>query len=370
MQKRRLRAKNKQKTISRLAVVALGALALVGTAVGLVFAFSGGASSRAMEALPFSSDSTRLYTGGGFLYLADNKLNYMDLSDERKNLSLATSTADFRLAASKSVFALYNTSAVQIVGVNFPIEFSGTVQSVQCGASHVAVYRLDASGNGAIQVFTASGDQADSIDLSAATLVNYGFCSGSNDTLWTLTLDTQSATPVQTLTTYDLSKSATTGIVTISSELAEVISFTDKSVFAVCTGNLLRFNRTGNAQAYRVIVYGYKYLDASFSGSRPLFLFVPRGSAALNSVMLLSVDEGDVASERRVFLQLPQNALTAVVAGGKLYVYCTDAVYVYSEKGTLVSKEAFETPIDGAVKLDDSRMILSRGGVLYLAPLS
>lgn len=371
MQKRRLQAKNKRKTASRLALIALGALVLVGAAIGLVLAFSKSASLSSMEALPFSAEATRLYTGSGFLYLAEGRLNYKDLSDERKNLSLSTTNAsDVRLAASKSVYAIYNSSAVQIVGVDFPIEFSGTVQSVKCGVSHVAVYRQDASGNGAIQVYTAKGERTDSIELTGATLVNYGFRSAADDTLWTLTLDTSSATPVQTLTTYDLTKAATTGVITLSGELAENVSFTEKSVFAVCTGNLLRFNRTGNAQAYRVIVYGYAFVDASFTGTRPLFLFVPRESASLSSIMLLAVDEEDVASERRVFLQLPQNALTAVVANGKLLVYCADAVYVYSEKGTLLSSESFETPIEAAVKLDDTHMLLRRGSALYLAPVS
>ncbi|MCE5236100.1 MAG: hypothetical protein ABFC62_08995 [Clostridiaceae bacterium] len=372
MQRRRLKAKNKRKTAVRLAFLALGALALIGAVTGLVLALSKGAALGAMEALPFSAEATQIFTGNGFLYLADGKLNYFDLNDERKNLSLSTSTTDVRLAASKGIYALYNSSAVQIVGVSFPIEFSGTVQSVRCGSAYVAVYRLDASGNGAIQVFNFKGErQAESdVDLSGATLVNYGFRSGDDDTLWTLTLDTGSSTPVQTLTTYDLAKTATTGVITVSGELAETVAFTEKSVFAVCTGNLLRFNRTGNAQAYRVIVYGYKYLDASFAGPRPLFLFVPRDGAKLSSVMLLSVDEADVASERRVFLQLPPNALTAAVANGKLLVYCADAVYVYSEKGTLLSKEAFETPIDAAAKLDDSHMVVTRGGTLYLAPVS
>ncbi|HWS30974.1 MAG TPA: hypothetical protein VN512_12785 [Clostridia bacterium] len=371
MQRRRLKAKNKRKTASRLVLMVLAALVLIGAAVGLALALKGNKTLKASEQLPFSAEATRLFTGSGFLYIADGKLNYLDLSDESKNLSLSVSTADVRLAASKSVYALYNSSAVQIVGVNLPIEFSGTVQSVKCGASHVAVYRLDASGNGAIQVFNAKGERTDNdIDLNAVTLINYGFRSGDDDTLWTLTLDTESSTPVQTLTTYDLAKSTTTGVITISGELTETVSFTEQSVFAACTGNLLRFNRTGNAQAYRVIVYGYKLIDASFNGSRPLFLFVPRDGASLSSVMLLGVDEGDVASERRVFLRLPQNALTAAVANGKLLVYCADAVYTYSEKGTLLSTETFETPIEGATKLNDSYMLLKRGSVLYLAPIS
>lgn len=371
MQRRRLKAKNKRKTATRLVLVVVAVLLIIGAAVGLVLAFGGKKTLKASEQLPFSAEATRLFTGSGFMYIADGKLNYLDLNDESKNLSLSVSTADVRLSASKTVYALYNSSAVQIVGVNLPIEFSGTVQSVKCGATHVAVYRLDASGNGAIQVFNAKGERTNNdIDLSAVTLINYGFRSGDDDTLWTLTLDTESSTPVHTLTTYDLAKSTTTGVITISGELAETVSFTGESVFAVCTGNLLRFNRTGNAQAYRVVVYGYKLIDKSFSGSRPLFLFVPRDSAALNSVMLLGVDEGDVASERRVFVRLPQNALTAIVANGKLLVYCTDAVYTYSEKGTLLSTVTFETPIDDAVKLNDSYILLKRGSTLYLAAIS
>ena len=81
MQRRRLKAKNKRKTTLRLALVALGTLALVGAAVGLVLAFSDSAAFGAMEALPFPAEATRVFTGSGFLYLSDGKLNYLDLSD-------------------------------------------------------------------------------------------------------------------------------------------------------------------------------------------------------------------------------------------------------------------------------------------------
>ena len=63
MQRRRLKAKNKRKTASRLVLMVLAALVLIGAAVGLALALKGNKTLKASEQLPFSAEATRLFTG-------------------------------------------------------------------------------------------------------------------------------------------------------------------------------------------------------------------------------------------------------------------------------------------------------------------
>lgn len=366
---RKLVSRNRRQTTVRLLLLILSPIVLGLLIFGAVQLFNKTSAPFTVTGLALSPSDTYAYNGSGILYIQDNKLWYKDFSDEKKDYSKALSAAEVGLMASPNLSALYNSTAVQLIGANEPLALSGEVQAVRCGSNHIAVLLRDSAGNLSISAFSSTGAQVDQLDFSSSFLVDFGFASKSSDAMWTITLDTTGEVPVNTITTYDLSKATTTGVMTVQGQLVEELCFTGSSIFAVGTKNILRYNSVGNSEVYRLLVYGWELSDFSSGGASPMFLFTPRDKANLGTVRLYCVQETEAAGEKVSTVRLPQGVHTAFLAGGNLIAVAPTEVYIYSSSGSLESTYPLENATSGAVKLSDTHILLLTEGSVSLMTL-
>ena len=370
--KRVLVAKDKGFTAKRLLLL-LGALVLVAAAgVGIFLLVRDRGTFGTLSELPFTADDPWVYTGNGFYYISGDQLCYYDLANPENASTLTLSTTDVSLVSSESITAIYGGAAVHIIGASEMIDAGGQVLSVACGTQHIAVMRQAADESVSLLVYDAAGTLVDSIDSTDALLMNYGFCkAGDADMLWTLSLATSGSIPVSTITTYTYGSAGASmsGVITLQSQLVESVSFTGNSLFVIGTNHLLRYDKAITSEAYRLLVYGYRPLDSTSGGTKPLFLFAARDAQTLSSVRLISVSEAELADATARTVALPQGTHSCFVIGGRFMAVTNDTVYTYSASGTLQSETALEVPCDEAVKLSDSRILFRRGPQMRMMAL-
>ena len=116
------------------------------------------------------------------------------------------------------------------------------------------------------------------------------------------------------------------------------------------------------------MIYGYQPADFSSSSGTATFLLTPRGGD-FHAVKILSLAEDSSAQEVETYLQLPTEGVDAFILGNSLAVASRENLYVYSLKGKLQRTATFAHPIDSAVKISDSMLLLASGGKFYLAKI-
>lgn len=362
--KRKLVAKNKGYTVKRLLLLLLVLVVAAAAGTGIYLLVRKGNAFGTLSELPFTADDQWAYTGSGFYYISGSRLCYYDLADPEKASALELSTTDVTLVSSDSITAIYGGAAVHIVGASEMIDAGGQVLSVACGARHIAVMRQDAGEAVTILVYNASGTLVDSIESGDALLTDCGFgTAASGDTLWTLSLTTSGSTPVSTITTYTYGDvgASMSGVITLQSQLVEDVSFAGNSIFVAGTNHLLRYDKEITSEAYRLLVYGYRPLDFTSGGAKPLFLFAARGEEAPSSVRLISAADANLADAVTRTVALPEGTHSCFVIGGRFMAVTAKEVYTYNASGVLQSTTELEIPCDEAIKLSDSRILFRRG---------
>lgn len=365
--RRRFVARNRRATIIRLALLLAGAVLLAGLVYGGVRLIkSGGKKTVKGQLLPFSPDITYTYTGSGFLYYQDGKLYYKDDTDKKNDYSIAASSAsaELKLSAGSGLSALYNDSSVLITGTEKPLSFTGTVKRVLCGKNNIAVY-VESEDGDSLNIFTATGEARDVLDFSTASLIDFGVDASSEDTLWTLTLSVVGGEPISTVTTYNLAQGTTNGLMNVHGELVEGACFTEKSIFISGTNHLIRYERSGNTEAYRLLIYGWQVVDHSSSASGPVFLLHSRAEDGFDNLRIYAVQETEAPAQSISNVQLPASTLCAKLFGGQLAVFTAEKLYLYDKSGKLVSEQSWEEPIVSAEKLSASKALVSTENALY-----
>ncbi|MBQ9833267.1 MAG: hypothetical protein IJO48_06005 [Clostridia bacterium] len=358
-------------TIRRLAVLLIVLLLAVGAVFGIVSLIKGIGPLDSYTLMPFSASDKYVFTGSGFLYLDNDTLIYDDLNDNSKDYSFRVSASEVELSASKTIAALYNSSAVQIVGAQTPIEQSGEaskISAVKCGLDYIAVLFEETDSKHFLKIFDKNAALIDEIHPESDYLfmMDFGFTDTDSNTLWTLLVDTSAEIPICTITTYDLSKKSTTGVMTAQHQLVESLEFTDNSIFAVGTNHLMRYNN--GSLIFRLSIYGYKVIDYSFTSSKPVFLLQPRSSdSSFSTVKVCTVSEKETADDKTITIQLPHDTLSAFLMKDKVVACTADTINTYSLSGELLSKTdpEFALTANGAVKLNDSEILLYSGNDIY-----
>lgn len=362
--KRYKRKKNRQ---SRTLLLSVVMLALLGGAV-LIYQvlFSKAESTVSMDATPISTASTYINTGEGLLYQTDGQIHFYHLKDSKKNYTYGMGASDIRMSGSTTMTVVFNSISLQVVGKNQPLTFPGSIEEVECGTGHLAVLRRTDDGAESVLVITPEGKQVEQMSFEDQYIVDFGFYTVSTEMLWVETINVNSSTPTVTITTYNLAKNATSGMMHIQNQLVDELYMTKSSVFVSGTNQIIRYTHEGNKEIYRYTIYGYETVDFSSAGDAPTFLLTPRGGD-FHSVKMLTLAEDAAPDEVETYLQLPTEGVAAFIMGSKLVVASRETLYTYSLKGKLSSEATFEVPIDGAVKLSDTVLLLSANGIYYLA---
>jgi len=363
----KISAANKRRVILRLLLVAFVALCIVaGLVCGLILLLRPRTPVLKMTALPFSANNPYCFTQTGFLYVADGSVHYMDSKDESKSYSRKTAAQDFRLAGRNQTAIVYNDYMFQFVNTEFPVEFTGKIISIKCGASHVAVLREDASGSEALQIFNLSATPVDQLTFEGQYILDYGFYDvSSTEYLWIMATDTRASIPVTTITTYDMQNARTTGMIQIQDQLVDCLETTSNSLFVVGTNQLIRYAHQGNRESYRSMTYGWRMLDFA-ANKTPTLLMAPRsGYESMSTVKIATYTETDVLSQNEVYMQMPPETLEAFLVSGKLVALTGTSMKCYDLSGKLTQEYDLEYGIDRAQKLDNNTLLLQAGNALY-----
>ncbi len=359
--------RRKKKRRSRTLLFSIALLAVLGGAV-LIYQmiFSKSESIVSMDPTPISTASTYINTGDGLLYQTDGQIHFYHLSDSKKNYTYGMGASDIRMSGSEHMTVVFNEASLQVVGKNKPITFSGKLREVECGTGYLAILRAQEDGAECVDVITPDGAQVEQMTFSDQYIVDFGFYKTAGEMLWIETLNINAGTPTTTITIYDLTKKSATGVMHIQNQLVEDLYITSSSIFVVGTNQIIRYVHNGNKEAYRFTIYGYKVVDFSSAGDSPTFLLTPRGGD-FHSVKILTLGEDASPSEADTYLQLPTEGVSACMMGDRLIVSSREKLFTYTLKGKLSSEASFEQPIDAAVKLTDSVLLLSSNGIYYLA---
>lgn len=360
------RRRKKKMSPTILLTIVLGGVFTVALMVYLIF-FSDRERTISMETTPIEANMTYLNTGEGLLYQTDGKLHYFDWKDDRKNYTEGTTAQDIRMTGSSSMSAVYNASSLHVVGEKQPMTFTGTIDTVECGVSHLAVLRKDSEGAESVLVLSAQGEQIDQILPGDQYVIDFGFYDVGGEKLWVEMLSDAAAQPTVTIRTYDLALKQQTGAIQVQNQLVEDLFITKDSIYVAATNQIIRYTHDGNKEAYRETVYGYRVLDFS-SASTPTFLLTPRGGD-MHSVKLLQLAEEADSAAVETYLQLPSEGVAGYIMDGSLIVVSREKMFTYSLKGKLTDTAIFELPVDNAYKLSETMLLLESGGRFYTAPI-
>lgn len=355
---------------TRSLLFSFGILIVLGAAVLIYQAiFSKRESIVSMEATPIATTSTYLNTGDGLLYQTDGQIHFYHLTDSKQNYTYGMGASDIRMSGSESMTVVYNRASLQVVGKPEPLTFTGLVLEVECGTSHLALLRRSDEGMESVVVLTADGEQVEQLTYVDQYIVDFGFYRVSTEMLWVETLSINAGTPTTSIYTYDLSKNELTGMINVQSQLIDGLNMTAGSIFAVGTNQIIRYTHDGNKEVYRSKIYGYRVADFSAASGTPTFLMTPRGGD-FHSVKLLTLEEASAANAVETYLQIPSEGVAAFIMGSRLVVASREQVFTYTLKGKLSKTATFEQPIDDAVKLTDSILLLSSNGTYFLARIA
>ncbi|HHT86156.1 MAG TPA: hypothetical protein GXZ61_00590 [Clostridiales bacterium] len=327
--------------------------------------------------LPFGIYYNYAFTGNGFVYIEGSSLNYYSLSDSKQNYSVMLENTDVKLAGSDSVQVVYTNTSVRIPKNQVSLDLSGTVLSVKCYHGFVAVHIEENSGASPekpekILVYNAAGEQLDEILFDGRKLIGYGFFRNTKyDQLYTIELDYKASMPITLISTYSLTTSAKTGIITIQNQLVERMIFTEKSVFAVGTNDIIRYEAEGHYESYRLLCYGYSYVDSAYSKSSAVFLMKDaddEGSIP-KSVRIYKAAQGSMPDDKLQLLSIPETAKGVFAIYDRVYVLTANRLNRYSTQGGEDGSYKLSIAVDGATKLSDNKLLISSGAELYLITL-
>ena len=368
--KRRIIVRDRKKTAVRIAAVIIALIVLAGIAVLAFFTARSCGKKLTTRTLPLIASDLLTGTGDGILYLRGGMLEYYSFKDEDLNFSSPLTGVPEGLVGTSGVKAVYSQDAVQMIGAPFEIVPEGSIVAVRCGRTHLAVCTRRPNGDESLCVYNSTGQPVYSLSYQPGRLMNFGFSEVSSASLWTMELDTDSGSPRTTVTTFDLDRMSSTGVITVSGQLVEDIFFTESSVFIIGTDSLIRYSASANREIYRVRLYGYRVIDRTFSEGSPTLLLVPRSVPSVTeavSVRLLTVSQKDVADETAVTVTLPEGLVGCHLANGSLIVTTPTSVQLYDARGRRTEKLVIpEGSTISSEKLDEHHILLERSGEFVL----
>lgn len=343
----------------------LGALAIAGVVFGVVMGVHSCKVSASKRVLPFASGSNYCYTGDGFMFLNGKTLRYMNLADEKKDFSIDIESENVKLTGTEFVKALYGASTVRVIGTPFDNRIDGGIIKTASGGKYVGVYVENHDNTKSLIVYNSAGAQTYRLDFSDSMLLDFGFEGGSSSVIYTTELSTLGGAITTTITTYDLNRDSKTGVMNINGQTVKNVILTKKSVFALGTDSLVRFDRSTNEEAYRIICRGYELKSSSRDGGK-LHLMLKRSDNALLPMRVLTVSESNSPEDKMTEFTSSADALDAFVMGGYVAIVHTNSLNVYSTQGKLMKSFSIDGA-DAVQKLDDKNILITRAGeaILY-----
>lgn len=300
-----------------------------------------------------------VFNGSGILAYQNGYLNYYDLKSEKKNKTEYIGAPDesVKIAAGSGIEIVYSDISFRIVRLKRNIEVDGIIEGCSCGGNFAAFYILGMDGSHRIDIYNASGDLIRSKEYTSSVITSFGFESSDSTVFYTAELMTVGQDLTTTITTYDLGKNSINGLLSVQGMIVGKLFFTEKSIFAVGTKQLIRYDRVTNKEIYRVLIYGYDCSSASVSGSNVIFALTAAGTEDPSVVKLLSVKEDDTASDTYITVSIEPGSYFGML-NGRLYTMNGSRITKYASDGSIDGGSEIEGSIDAAYLLSDRYMLV------------
>lgn len=367
-EKKRRGGNRRRKIAHRLYVLMVAVVFIVGLVTCAVFVVKRITTVARKKSLPIRPNTEYAYTGDGFVYIEGKTLNFYSVKNEDKNYSMQIENENARLVGTDDIKVIYNSSSIQIIGTRFDNMLNGELKKIVCGDKYVAVYLENENGTHSLRAFNSSGSQCWQRDFENTCLTDFGFESMDSAVMWMSELSTVGDSFSTTISLYDLGRESVIGITSVQQQIVKNVFVTKKSIFAFCTDYLIRFDRSTNSEAYRVLCYGYDCVSADFSGGRLYMLLddiEPEGegkpAGGSSSYRVLSVSESRLADEASCTILKPEGIVYACMMNDKISIVRQNQIDFYNIKGELKKTYHFDSPIDEAKRVD-SRNLLTVSG--------
>ena len=314
--------------------------------------------------LDFYADAEYVFTGTGFMYKIGSTLQYEDLND-KESYSGDLPYSDMKLSGyGHNTHAVYNENTLCIIGLDNAVTPEGTIKSVKCGNGYIAC--LIQSGDAdKICVYNTKGKMVQEISPEY-TIMLFGFTHLDTEQVYTVEVNTNAETYISTISTFDPSMPAKTGIITVQNQLIENILFTKKSVFVEGTTNIIRYDAEDNSESYRLITRGYCAYDSYVKGNTVYFLMKNDSEdKSSGSVRIYTASQSKVPSEKVTPIQIPSDTLEVFLHDGNVYAITPSAIHMYDSEGTLIDSETPQFNITEAHSLGDGNLLIISGTKLY-----
>ena len=359
----RKRKQNRRAELRLRRIIVLCALALI--IAGLIF---GGLklcasckTTAAKRSLPFAPSDDYAYTGGGFLYTHDNQLSYLDIADESKSFTIDLEEDGAGVAGSDKIKVVYSSTSLQVVGTPYEHNIEGAVKKIVCGGKYVGAYIENADNTHSLAVYNSAGDRRYLADLGSSVLLDFGFEGGDSSAMYMSELVMTGTAVSSTVTTLDLARESITGVMNIQGEIAKNVILTAKSVFVFGTDSLIRFDRSTNTEAYRLLSRGYDCLDSSYADGR-LMLLLSRSGEPASPLRVLSIKEADAADDSVLELSSVSGDSFCFLMRGKVVAVSSSTAVIRNMKGEITSTIPLGTEISSAEKLDETGILVTSNG--------
>lgn len=364
-------AAKKRKAAHRVFALLISALVVIGIAFAAVLIIKRINTVARKKSLPIRPETEYAYTGDGFVYIEGKTLNFYSVKNEDKNYSMSVEADNVKLVGTDKIKVIYNSSSIQIIGTRFDNMLNGELKKIVCGDKYVAVYLKNENGTHSLRAFNSSGTQCWQRDFSTTCITDFGFESSDSPVLWMSELSTVGNSFSTSILLYDLSRESVIGIISVQQQIVKNVFITKKSIFAFCTDYLIRFDRGANAEAYRVLCYGYDCLSADLSGGRMYLLLdkTPLENSSDSSsetkgvgeYRILSVSESRLAEEASCTITKPENVVYACMMRDRISIIKNNQIDFYGINGKLQKSYFFDSPVDSAVKLDNKNILTVSG---------
>lgn len=196
------------------------------------------------------------------------------------------------ISISSDALLLYENKTVKAYKATgsllFQKEISDPILDAKIGLKFAALlFRSPDSSYSITLLDLVTSKVVDTIKLPGQSITNMGF--RNDNSFWVISLDTNSATPISRITTYNPGKSLT-GAITIPEQIIYRIIFTGDNILAVGTNSILCYNSTGQKQE-ETMIYGWNLFSVSpdKNGSFNMLLTHENISSLKNSDSITSI---------------------------------------------------------------------------------
>ena len=312
----------------------------------------------AVELVPIPEGAQLYPMGDGFIYMGADGVHFISRAGEDKytvgNHSQLTVNGDYYAIYTDYGALLYNAAGNSTVSVAFATPPHG----VRAGKDMIAVLEDNEADKDYIYVYSTKAESPliESIVVRGETVLDFGFYDA---TLWVLTMDATSFSPVSRVTLYTPAKQTMVTSIMVRDQLISDVIFAKDSFTIVGTNHLMCYNYKGTKIALEDpfhqgvrLIYGWRLESAYVAGQTYIaFSQQTQGSPHTAAWVMTAADAGTK-------FPLPVGTRAVVMGDNVLYTIQERTIIACDSAGNKKRTYAVEREILDCIFTKDKKMVM------------